>query len=209
MRVLICICCFLSLVSFADSCEEWFRESQLKTDPKCLEKCTVLPTGMDTFSCPLLCTNFCNERAFFEKLLGNLAYYSDLNVRERELIRLHPKEAITVFVQAQKAESSTYTKFGRDVQDDESDAYRHYIWAGLLSKELGLELAKKFLDAHEFERENEPNSAMDLANNGAGLLMSEQLQKTGRFSQEEMESHAMQALKEKSLVVLKPREGPK
>lgn len=33
--------------------------------------------------------------------------------------------------------------------DDESDAFRHFVWAALLTKELGKARAKEFLDAHE------------------------------------------------------------
>ncbi|MEQ1877593.1 MAG: hypothetical protein ABL958_13190 [Bdellovibrionia bacterium] len=32
---------------------------------------------------------------------------------------------------------------------DESDAFRHFVWAGLLANEFGRERAKEFLDAHE------------------------------------------------------------
>lgn len=159
MRAIIRFWFLFSLPVFSDPCADWFQRSQLKPGPQCVEKCAVLPTGMDTFARPSLCTDFCNERSFIEKLLGNLVYYPGLTTRERELVRLHPKEAITVFQLAQKAESATEKRFGRDTQDDESDAYRHFVWAGLLSKELGSELAKKFLDAHEFGRENDPNSA--------------------------------------------------
>jgi hypothetical protein len=194
---------------YADSCESWFKEAKLKAGPGCIAICSTLAVGMDTFSCPGRCKALCDDRSFIEKTLGDLAYYPGLNVKERELIAQHPKEAIQAFFQKEKAESASYKRFGRDTSDDESDAFRHFVWAGLLSKELGPDLAKEFLDAHEFGQTGEPGSAMDLANNRAGLLTAEKLRREGKLNQDEVEKEAIKALKEKTLVVLKPKGGPK
>ena len=159
---------FAASCNATDNCAQWFKKSKVPLGPDCLTKCTSLSTDLSTFTCPRQCASLCDERSLLEKLLGNLAYYPGLTTREKQLIIQHPTEAIKVFVQKEKAENSTYETFGRDAQDDESDAYRHFVWAGLLSKELGPDLAKEFLDAHEYGHMSDPSSAMDLANNRAG-----------------------------------------
>lgn len=87
---------FLGAVAKAD-CSEWFKKSKLKTGKSCIEKCVVLPTGMDTSFCPSLCEDLCSDRTYFEKLLGNYAYYPGLTSKEKELIRIYPNESITKY----------------------------------------------------------------------------------------------------------------
>ena len=51
-------------------------------------------------------------------------------------------------------------------KNDASDAYRHYIWAGLMVNEFGKSFSEKVLNAHELEpSQPEKEKAMDLANN--------------------------------------------
>jgi len=141
-------------------------------------------------------------------VLGRFLYYPGLTAEERKLINARPQEAFTVFNQKEKAESATVRVFGRDAQNDESDAFRHFVWAGLLAKELGPDLAKQFLDAHEGAgRSNDPNRAMDLANNRAGLLAAEKLRKEGNLTESRLEKEALESIKNRTLVVLEPRGG--
>jgi hypothetical protein len=164
---------------------------------------------MDTFLCPKQCPQFCDGRSFIEKLLGNIAYYPGLTAKERELIIMHPNESLKVFQQKQKAEDATFRRFGRDTNDDESDAFRHFIWAALMAKEIGPDLAKEFLDAHEMDGKDDFSKAMDLANNRAGILVSEKLRKEGRLNDLEIENEGIKALQEHTLIILKPKGNPK
>jgi hypothetical protein len=44
-----------------DICIDWFKESKLKPGPQCLQECTALATGMDTFFCPQHCKELCEQ----------------------------------------------------------------------------------------------------------------------------------------------------
>ena len=142
-------------------------------------------------------------------MLAKVAYYPGLTAKEKELISRHPKEAVLVFLQKQKAESMSYKYFGRDAEDDESDAFRHFVWAALLYKEIGSDLAKDFLDAHEAGQTGSSKGAMDLANNRAGLLIAEKLVREKRLTQKEIEEEGIKALRDQTLSVLNSRGGPK
>jgi hypothetical protein len=80
----------------------------------------------------------------------------------------------------------------------------------LLSKELGSDLAKKFLDAHEAGPNNgEEERAMDLANNREGLLTADRLRKNSQLSEDNLIKEAKLSLDQKRLIVLRKKGGPK
>ncbi len=198
------------LASPSPNCMKWFAEAKIPLGPECVLKCGLSSTGMDSFMCPQTCPELCSQTKNTDTILGRLLYYPGLTAEERKLVRKHPSEALTVFLQKQKAESATLKRFGRDAQNDESDAFRHFLWAGLLAKEIGPELAKQFLDAHEASgRAEDPNRAMDLANNRAGLLSAESLRKSGKLSEDELVKMALEGIANKSLIILESREGNK
>jgi hypothetical protein len=90
--------------------------------------------------------------------------------------------------------------------NDESDAFRHFVWAGLLTKELGTERAKEFLDAHETNRlQGLAEKNMDVFNNQQGQQIAEQLISKNKWSLREIESEGLRALREKRLEVLNPQ----
>lgn len=151
-----------------------------------------------------------NGYVYLRKPLRGILREAGLTAEERKLIEQYPKEAIKVFLQKNKAELATKKVFGRDDQGDESDAFRHFVWAGYLVKELGPDLAKKFLDAHEAtENTDDPDRAMDLANNRAGLLVAERLSREKKLTDVEIGKEAINALKGKTLSILNPKGGPK
>lgn len=201
----------LTFISFAqDGCSVWFTKANLKSDPSCLIKCAALKTDMSTFMCPERCTEFCAKDSLADRLLGKAAYYPGLTAEERKLISKYPKEALKVFLAKQKAEALTAKRFKRDAEGDESDAFRHFVWAGLLDKELGPDMAKIFLDAHEAgQSEDKAERAMDLANNRAGLLAAERLRKNGTLDEAPIENEALNALNDGTLIILKPKGGPR
>ena len=164
---------------------------------------------MGTFMCHQGCTRYC-KTAFSKALAMDLAYYPGLTAAERALIAEYPKEAQKVYAQMNIAENLTMKNFNRSTQKDESDAFRHFVWASLMSKEIGSDLAEKFLDAHEATaRHGTEDTAMDLANNRAGLLESERLRKSGNLTETKIEEKGLEALKFNKMVVLVKKGAPK
>ena len=162
-------------------------------------------TDMSTFDCPNQCDTLCKLNTK-ETLLFNHVYYPTLTTAERALIAKVPKESYRVFKQKNIAETRANLYFPKGLSNDESDAFRHFVWAGLLTKELGSDLAKKFLDAHE----NTPlqpleSKSMDLANNRAGVLESIQLKKQNNLSLKSIEKSALEHLREDKLIILNKR----
>ena len=196
-------------LGFSDACDDWFKKSKVKPNtPDCLIQCATLPVSMGTATCSQRCEKFCNPQSTVSFILGRFLYYPGLTFEERKLVQKYPDQALVVYQQKGIAEKETMSLFHRDKQDDESDAYRHFLWAGLLAKELGAERAKEFLDAHESDGDaDDPHRAMDLANNRAGLVAAEKLRKEGALNLEGLQREAMDAFKKNTLIVLKPEGG--
>lgn len=89
--------------------------------------------------------------------------------------------------------------------NDESDAFRHFIWSGLLTKELGEQKAKEFLDAHEANPlQAERERQMDQFNNNRGLEASKDLTKNKNWNLRNLETKALEELRNSKLQVLSP-----
>lgn len=115
-----------------------------------------------------------------------------------------------MFIAKEKAEYQTEKVFGRSITDDESDAFRHFVWACLLTKELGEELALKFLNAHEKTSKEKPEArSMDLANNRLGILKAKTMIKYNKISLDDFSNEALEELKSNNLIVLKEVGLPK
>jgi hypothetical protein len=194
--------------AFADTCLDWFKQTKINPGPSCETQCMITKVGMNSFMCHDKCDVFCNPTPLVDKVLATFLYYPGLNKAERELVSQHPKEALFVFKAKAIAEWRSSQIFDRNDRNDESDAIRHYLWAANMQKDVGSDLAKKFLDAHESKDKGESKS-MDLANNRAGLLAAELLQKQGKFTEEKIEQEALKELKEGTLIVVNPKGGPK
>jgi hypothetical protein len=192
------------LAAVTDDCKEWFKQNNISTDEgACLTECLIAPVGMGNFNCPKQCKELCNT-VYWGSKLNRFTYRYGLNKEEKDLVNLYPKEAAIVFMQKEIAEYEAIKLTGVNNVDDESDATRHFIWASLLYKELGPDLAKKFLDAHEtFSDTSDPGRSMDLANNRAGLLIADKLKRENRLSISEIEKELTKALKEGTLVIIK------
>lgn len=153
-------------------CGKWFERNIKKIQSDCELDCSMFGTDMGTFYCPSACDDLCT--AFKKKATsrpGRFLFYPGLTSAERKLVDQNPKEAITVFIQKTRAESSSSRNFPVQGFNDESDAFRHYIWVGLLTREIGAERAQLYLDAHEENPLQAPaERAMDLANNRGGIL---------------------------------------
>jgi hypothetical protein len=206
-------CCYVfqlcgQVVYSADPvCEKWFERSIKKIQNDCELDCATFGTDMGTFHCPDACDDLCSK--FKEKASsrpGRFLFYPGLTSAERKLVDQNPKEAITVFVQKTRAELSSSRNFPVQGFNDESDAFRHYIWAGLLTREIGPERAQLYLDAHEENPLQAPaERAMDLANNRGGILAAQRLLKNNKaFDLKSLEQNALDDLRARRLVVLNP-----
>ena len=103
--------------------------------------------------------------------ISKYIFYPGLTSKEKALIDKFPKESMVAFIEKIRAEELSLRHFPIQKFNDEGDAFRLYMWAGLLIKELGSEMAQTFLDAHEENslQSNEEKS-MDLASNRGGIL---------------------------------------
>jgi len=193
----------LASQAIADTCQDWFNGLNLKKDSMCLSKCESAMVGMDTFMCHDRCDEFCKNIPI--KVLGTVAYYPGLNSTERKLIARYPVEAIKVYFAKRDAENATERMFGSDGVDDETDAFRHFMWAGLIDKEIGPKLARQFLDAHEANDGKSASSVMDLNNNAEGLAAVDKMIKEQNFSADNLVKEAIKELRDGILTVIRPR----
>jgi hypothetical protein len=161
---------------------------------------------MGTFDCPLACAEYCKESAGTDFLFKVSDLYPGLTASERALVAKYPKEALRVYMHKSTAESICAKQFGDNRTNDESDACRHFVWSALLRKNLGEELAQKFLNGHE-EQPGQPKDqkAMDLSNNRAGMKTAERLEKSNSFSEENIIREFEGTLKRKELIVIDPK----
>ena len=98
-----------------------------------------------------------------------------VSTNEALFILKHPIDAFQIYQAAQKAIETTWSqlKSSHNYEDDNTDAFRHFVWSGLITHEIGHERAKEYLDAHEDFPENNPAAkAMDLFNNEKGIEFS-------------------------------------
>ncbi len=121
---------FSPLVAAEDSCYKWFIRAKISKGKDCEMKCAMLDTDLGNFDCPTRCDEFCKEQDLTEKVIGTLLYYPFLTPVEKTLVKKYPREAIAVYKAKRAAETATERKFSRNDQGDESDAFRHFVWAG-------------------------------------------------------------------------------
>ncbi len=136
---------------------------------------------MGTFICSSQCEILCSskqDKKFVKYLFKQIVYYRGLTEDEKKLVKKYPRISTIVFWHALRAKIRTNKYFQKTGHNDESDAFRHFIWSARLVKVIGPELTQEFLDAHE-NNPQQPTSekAMDLANNRGGLLEAIKLKK--------------------------------
>lgn len=186
-------------------CIEWFKDGNIKSNSKsCVLDCVTLQIDLTTFMCRDQCELLCNSK-IENKFIGKVIYYPGLTPAEKKLVEKNPDQAINVFIQKNRAEWSSSRNFPEQGINDEGDAFRHFIWAGLLTKELGSEKAKQFLDAHEanpLQSNSERN--MDQFNNDKGISSAQNLISNKNWSLENLEKTGLDLLRSKNLDVLKP-----
>ena len=152
------------------------------------------------------------ESTLKEAIIRNSIYWYNgrLTSGEKIFIEAHPIEALNAYVQAQKAIASTWKHFGRNGEDDESDAFRHFVWAGLLTQQLDENLARQFLNAHEQlpkdpSKESVRSTEMDNYNNERGIHSAMELNTRGELNLQQLEKEAYSAIKSGKLKIITPK----
>jgi len=95
-----------------------------------------------------------------------------VTAKEALFILKHPLDALKIYQAAQQALKTAWShlKSSHNYEDDNTDAFRHFFWSGLMTHEIGAVKAQEYLDAHEDFPENNPEAkSMDLFNNGKGI----------------------------------------
>lgn len=186
-------------------CVEWFKRSNVKPGSQdCEITCSTLITDMGTFTCPDQCEILCKPKED-ESLLSKFVLYPGLTQAEKELVANNPKQAYAVYKLKGAAEDSTDRNFPNQDLNDESDAFRHFVWSGLLTMELGRKKAKEYLDAHEANPlQSDREKQMDLFNNERGQSTAESLVNSKKWSQNALELKALEELRSKHLDVMVP-----
>jgi hypothetical protein len=119
-------------------CIDWFKSNKLEAgSKKCEIECASSMSDMGTFMCPAQCDILRKSKAN-STVAGRLIFYPGLTPAEKQLTEKYPKEALTVFVQKTRAEWSSNLNFPNQDLNDESDAFRHFIWAGFDQKNFAL-----------------------------------------------------------------------
>jgi len=186
-------------------CVDWFNRSKVTAGSHdCKVTCSMLITDMGTFTCPDQCEILCKSIKD-ESLLSKFVLYPGLTQAEKELVASNPKQAYAVYKLKAAAEDSTDRNFPNQNLNDESDAFRHFIWSGLLTKELGRKKAKDYLDAHEANPlQSDREKQMDLFNNERGQSTAENLVNSKKWSQNALELNALEELRSKHLDIMVP-----
>ncbi len=208
---LIFSCCLIgqSVYSADPACAKWFERSAKKIQSNCELDCATFGTDMGTYHCLNACEDLCSElKHGAASRPGRFLYYPGLTEAERKLVEQNPKEAIVVFVQKTRAEMSSSRIFPSQRFNDEGDAFRHFMWSGLVTKELGVARAKSYLDAHETDPAQPPaERSMDEMNNEMGQTAAQSLSTKGEWGVQDLERVGLEALRKKKLRVLNPGLG--
>ncbi len=95
--------------------------------------------------------------------------YSRLNEEERKYVLMNPVRSYVIKECQDDAERETERRFGYNGRNDETDAFRHCMWSGLISKRISHSEAIKFTTMHEMQDGNDfAEKSMDLHNNKIG-----------------------------------------
>jgi hypothetical protein len=142
-----------------------------------------------------------------EKALSLLSYIGaqyPMNSQEKKLVEENPIEAAIALYDALIAEENAHKLVPELKGNDGSDALRHFIWSGLLVRDLGEETARKFLNAHE-STPGQPidEKNMDQFNNERGIEAAIKLLKESHFEDHTFFEVGVEALKAGRLKVLK------
>lgn len=192
-------------------CEKWFNESGAKpgTGRDCVWKCVAHPIDMGTFTCGGYCDELCGREVVpkDDRYLKGTKYAA---CRDEYLAAIrHFSSVATVQKARDRAFALTQEHFKQNRADDESDAFRHFVWSSLIAMESESNVAAQFLEAHESCVTEDAAQEMDRHNNQTGIQTVEKLRKEGRLTEEAIVKEGLDLVKNGKLVVIAPRRKPK
>ncbi|MBL7670287.1 MAG: hypothetical protein JNM39_07350 [Bdellovibrionaceae bacterium] len=138
------------------------------------------------------------------KLLGYIgSQYPTLNKEEKQLVKERPIESAIVLYNAIIAEQKAEEFYPNSKPNGESDAFRHYVWSGLLVRDVGEDRASAFLNAHEATLgQSDAEKAMDQFNNDQGISASKDMLEKEYFNNSTILERAKNDLEAGRLKVL-------
>jgi hypothetical protein len=194
---------FGNAVFASNNCENWFKKSSIAKGADCLLNCSAFEVDMGTFECHEECPTLCKEKSSTEAIFSLSGLYG-LTPSERALAAKEPVKTLKAYKLSWEAESICRQLYFESRTNDESDACRHFVWAWILTRDLGSDFANQVLNAHEDDpRQPQIEKAMDLSNNRQGQLM-EQSSKTPSNENEILQSFKNNIGK-KNLIIIKSR----
>ncbi len=169
---------------------------------ECRPVCVHHEDGTET--CHQECSDITCIESIASKVIFSVSGLYGLTPSERSLASKEPTKTLKAYRLSWTAELECNNLYLQSRTNDESDACRHFVWAWLLTKDLGVEFANNVLNAHEDDsREPQTERAMDLANNRQGQL-AEQTSKSPNDEAEMLRSFKENILK-KNLIILTPK----
>lgn len=149
-------------------CTVWFNSLKIVTQSGCESYCSIAMTDLSTFVCKSKCDKLCSDLIPSNQSLTILNPV--LNKSEQDLAKKFPIDSLAAYRLSFKAESLCAEIFLKSLNDDESDACRHFMWTYLMSQQINSGFAKKVLAAHENEPDQPKTSReMDEHNNNLAL----------------------------------------
>lgn len=151
-----------------DICNNWFKSLNIVLASNCESNCSTAMTDLGTFVCKSKCDKLCAK--FIPRNQSLTILNPVLNKSEQSLAQKFPLNSLDAYRLSFNAESICSELFLKSLNDDESDACRHFMWSYLMAQKINISFAKKVLAAHE----NEPlqtkiSKEMDELNNSHAL----------------------------------------
>ncbi len=192
---------FLLILSrYAIACDDWFNDLKIKDIKNCASICRTSPINMSSFSCTGNCDKLC-KKLKTPKKIDDSNYYG-LTDDEIKFCKENKIDCLKAYKESWNAEKICLSIYPVSDTNDESDACRHFVWAILLSREIGTAKAETVLSAHENNpKELKEQKSMDVANNRLGLIVFQK--NVEKFKTDESIKEAFQKqLKENKLIIL-------
>lgn len=219
-RFFIFLVIFGACVAFAnDYCNTWFEQTGIQPlNNECPLKCAIESMGGEHFPCkngePLdlgrlkcikKCDRFCKTAKIEQPFFRLSELYGHLTAAEKALIDEDPGKAYKVYKLSMTAESKCKSIYKASRTNDASDACRHYMWSGLLTKEFGPDYALRVLTAHEqYQTQADNELKMDTHNNVRGVQKAIALmEKNQMISEDSFLEEFKRAIANNELIVLK------
>lgn len=194
------------------TCQNWFDKLDLQNlDPReCVRHCSTAQTSLATFDCAIFCDQLCKRKVTQKDLPYDAPDpIPNLCPDEVSLLGDSPKMLPQIQQARKRAIQITKEQFGSSRRlDDESDAFRHFLWTSFLASRTSTGFAKAFTDAHESCTLSNVSQEMDYMNNAKALEWFEHESKIGPVGEKAIVKKALDLLRKGDLVVINPTSHP-